>query len=132
MTHKTDHISALVRAWGPTIASRQPVLNEAGIKAGDIFVSAWGYDQTNISWYQVTEVKAKFVVVRRIEGKIVGQRDSGTTETVMPLVNKWRGSAERKKVKLHQGRPYLGISSYESAYLWDGKPKSQTNSMYGH
>lgn len=37
-------------------------------KVGDILVCSWGYEQTNVDWYQVVEVKGKnTVVVRRIE-----------------------------------------------------------------
>jgi hypothetical protein len=36
-------------------------------KVGDILCSSWGYDQTNVDWYQVVETKGKnTVVVRRI------------------------------------------------------------------
>lgn len=33
---------------------------------GDVVYNSWGYDQTNIDWYQVVEVKAKSVVIRPV------------------------------------------------------------------
>lgn len=34
---------------------------------GDVLYSSWGYDQTNVDFYQVVEVKAKSVVIRPIK-----------------------------------------------------------------
>ena len=39
----------------------KPVVN-----VGDIFVCSWGYDQTNIDYYKVLEVKNKSVVISAI------------------------------------------------------------------
>ena len=33
---------------------------------GDVVYTSWGYDQTNVEYYQITELKAKSVVVRQI------------------------------------------------------------------
>ena len=38
----------------------------ATIEAGDIFYTRWGYDQTNIDWYEITGVKGRMVRARRI------------------------------------------------------------------
>jgi hypothetical protein len=35
-------------------------------KPGDIFKTHWGYDQTNIEWYQCLEVKGKYLIVTEI------------------------------------------------------------------
>lgn len=37
-------------------------------KVGQIFYDSWGYEQTNIDFYQVIEVKPKSVVIREIKG----------------------------------------------------------------
>lgn len=34
---------------------------------GDVLYSSWGYDQTNVDFYQVVEIKAKSVVIREIK-----------------------------------------------------------------
>ena len=39
---------------------------------GQIFYDSWGYDQTNVDFYQITEVKAKSVILREIAGTLVG------------------------------------------------------------
>lgn len=33
---------------------------------GDVIYNSWGYEQTNVDWYQVVEVKAKSIVIREI------------------------------------------------------------------
>ena len=33
---------------------------------GDVVYNSWGWNQTNIHWYQVVEVKAKSVVIRAL------------------------------------------------------------------
>jgi hypothetical protein len=38
------------------------------IKAGDIFYNSWGYDQTNIDFYQVVATTAKTISLRKIKG----------------------------------------------------------------
>jgi hypothetical protein len=35
-------------------------------KVGDVLNTCWGYDQTNVEYFQVTEVKGKHVIVREI------------------------------------------------------------------
>jgi hypothetical protein len=40
--------------------------NQHGAKVGDILVSLWGYDQTNVDFYEVTAVTRSTVVIRRI------------------------------------------------------------------
>jgi len=42
-----------------------------GLVEGDILYSSWGYDQTNVDFYQVTEVRGKHVIVREIASQTV-------------------------------------------------------------
>lgn len=37
-------------------------------QVGDVAYTSWGYDQTNVEWYEVVTVKAKSVIVRQIKG----------------------------------------------------------------
>ena len=40
------------------------------IKEGSIFYSSWGYDQTNIDFYQVVKATAKTVWLRKLNAKV--------------------------------------------------------------
>lgn len=42
-------------------------MNNTPIKPGDILTYSWGYEQTNIDFFQVTRVTAKNAWIRRIE-----------------------------------------------------------------
>ena len=97
-------------------------------KVGDILVSSWGYDQTNIDYYEVTKIIGEQMVeIREIGKKFTGS--SGQQDIVMPDPGKYAGPATRKRVG--QGG-YVRLTSFSSASKWDGKPDYQTNSMFGH
>lgn len=100
-------------------------------KVGDILVSSWGYEQTNVDFYEVTEVKGKMVTICEIASKTV----PGTTyshgmacEVVASKGAFIKGKQPMKKlvnknVWSQEGREYsVRIESYTSAHLWDGKP----------
>ena len=44
-----------------------------GVQVGDIFRSSWGYDQTNIDFYQVVSRTQKMLTVRMIRKERVGE-----------------------------------------------------------
>jgi hypothetical protein len=51
---------------------------------GDIFRTSWGYDQTNVEFFQVVARSAKSVKLRRIS-----MRYDETTRRVYPVKNGW-------------------------------------------
>ena len=50
----------------------QPTPNADGVHVGDIFFDVWGYDQTNVDFYQVVSLKGRHTAVIR---KIAGTRE---------------------------------------------------------
>ncbi|QCR87204.1 hypothetical protein FEF33_14485 (plasmid) [Moraxella osloensis] len=53
------------------------------VKAGDVFVSSWGYEQTNIDYYQVVGIKDKSTLtLREIGAKVVESIGYGTGRKV--------------------------------------------------
>jgi len=104
---------------------------EHGLSVGDILYSSWGYDQTNIDFYQVTAVRGKMVEIRKIGGKIV--RQSRGVDYVVAVPNNFIGKPLRKKPTGRKGeKPKVKITSYSWASLWDGKPLYQTAAGFGH
>ena len=97
------------------------------LKMGDILVTSWGYDQTNIDYFQVTAVGEKSVKIRELNKKLVGQ--SGQDDVVMPATNSFKGPEMLKIVGLNNS---VKVYSFAWAHLWDGKPDEETNSAYGH
>lgn len=96
------------------------------VDVGDIFVSSWGYDQTNVDFYEVTKkISNNTIEVRKIAHKAVTEKEQYST--VVPIPGKFVGSAN--KVRINQYGVKVG--RYQ-ATPWDGKPKYETASGYGH
>lgn len=85
------------------------------IKVGDIFVSIWGYEQTNADYYQVVElkgtctlilkrIKAAVVIISNMYGRSAPIKDVFTSDKTIT-----------KRIK--PGGTGFGISSYASARL---------------
>ena len=100
------------------------------LTVGDILVSSWGYNQTNVDFYQVVKASAKQVTIREIEKKITSV--DGPSTYVVADKDEFIGAPMNKKVSEYRGKMYVNINSYSSASEWDGKPQSQTSSGYGH
>lgn len=97
--------------------SRTPIV-------GDILASTWGYEQTNVDFYQVIKVtKASVVLIRMGSKKVRTEMFQGVatpnyetfgeqfTRRFKPYTN-WKEEATYG----------VSINSYESAKPWDGKP----------
>jgi hypothetical protein len=97
------------------------------LKVGDILYSSWGYDQTNIDFYQVVEVGDKTVKIRKVQQKVVSEGRG--SESVVASPDHFVGPAMVKRVS--QG-DCVRIESYASACKWDGHPKHQTAMGWGH
>tara|TARA_Y100000310_G_scaffold340115_1_gene434845 strand:+ start:786 stop:1913 length:1128 start_codon:yes stop_codon:yes gene_type:complete len=100
-----------------------------GLKVGDILDANWGYNQTNIDFFQVVDlIGTKMVAVRPIEGKVV-RHDVGQ-QYVVPAPGKFKGSkVYRKKPGRNNG---VSINSSVYATPWNGKPQAETAPGYGH
>jgi hypothetical protein len=101
------------------------------LKVGDILSSSWGYDQTNVDFYQVVEVKksGKSVVIQKISSRLVlGEGCAPMSGTVMPNRDGFAGEPMLKRVQFWRKSEteideYLTMASYASASKWDGKPE---------
>ena len=106
-------------------------LEEAPVfKTGDILYSSWGYDQTNINFYEVIKATGSSTVVRELESRVVGY--PGDDKLLVPVPGKFAGPPLRRKSPSPTD-PYrnLRITNYELARIWDGKPK-RADHMGGH
>jgi len=97
------------------------------LKVGTILYTSWGYDQTNIDFYQVVEAGEKSVVIREVAQKTV--RQSRGADYVVAVPNKFTGPKMKKRVRPGNS---VKIESYANARVWDGKPKYQTAAGWGH
>jgi hypothetical protein len=88
------------------------------LDVGSILVASWGYDQTNLNWYQVTaKIGARTVELRPIAAE---SQDSGAMSgTASATKDAFTGEAFRRLVNGDGVR----IDDCRRAYLWDGRPR---------
>lgn len=126
----TKEASVNADLWGTRTAMPNPV--DLGVKVGDIFYSSWGYDQTNIDFYEVVGLTGASVKIRPIDKQTVSNPHAPQVQ-VVPIPGAYIGDVMTKRIKDgYQGRPAISISSYQGAWLWDGTPKYQTGIGWGH
>jgi len=126
-----------------TIESRQKTLEmkkqrqeekknfQHGLEKGSILYSSWGYDQTNVNFYEVTDVKGKQVILRPIKQRVV--KEDAYYEQVVPAPGQFNGPAIRRTPSPgYRGGASVKINSSQRASLWDGKPKQQSGPYGGH
>ena len=97
------------------------------VRVGDFFEESWGYDQTNIDFYQVVRVSAsgKSIWLRHVASDVVGgrvapRRDAFTEDHRFGVVFRRKLSAG------WAGAPWISLTSYSGASLWDGQPAYDT------
>lgn len=104
------------------------------VSLGDIYVCSWGYDQTNVDFYQITGISTtgKSVMVRRIESRVASS--SSGQDMVLPVKDRFTQHAPIKCIpqKGYKGEPSLKVNSDRFAHKWNGKPQYATTFGYGH
>ena len=93
------------------------------IKIGDIFYNSWGYDQTNIDFFQVVSVTAKTVSIREIRGNITEYNAHNMTGHTEAKKDCFCGETIRKTPFFSHGSWYLNME-FGVCSPWDGKPKN--------
>lgn len=155
---------------------------EAAVKVGDIFYRSWGYDQTNVNFYQVVELSpsGKTAKLREI-GKVYQDETGGPHDRVSADKDNFidspeqhwcvncRGALRRdggghlihlstsqadciddegretgtqatqcasevhtRRVQYYGDAPHFTFDSFSHVSRWDGTPKYQTGSGWGH
>lgn len=84
------------------------------VAVGDIFRCSWGYDQTNVDFYQVTAVKGHFMEVREIAE--MSESDGWLTGSCVPDVGNFIGKPMRKLIQNVNGEPCFCAYSFANAY----------------
>lgn len=77
------------------------------LQVGQVVVNSWGYDQTNIDYYQVIGVSPNFVTLRAIRAKVT---ETGCTcGNSVPLSGQFAEDAtpERHRVTMYEGQPLI-------------------------
>jgi hypothetical protein len=122
-----------------TATEEKPKANKFGVQVGDLFVSEWGYEQTNITFLQVVEligetsVRVREVFPEMTEEKAVSglsaDRKYKNTRELLPakessvfIKDQVKGDIKRLKSYRQDGtEPQFRLDSFANAYLYHGE-----------
>lgn len=94
MKNKINETISRLIAWEDMKIERKErkQTETASVKVGDLFSYSWGYDQTNVEFYQVTKVSGKTFTIREIASRAHGENPSGgMSDYVSPAPDKFIG-----------------------------------------
>ena len=96
-----------------------------GLAVGDVLTRTWGYEQTNVDFYQVVRLpSARSAVVREIKQTETSDGALSLSGTVMPGIGDFLPHAEEVLLRA-AGPNCLGSRSGRLGWLqkWNGKPQ---------
>ena len=103
-------------------------------KLGDVLVNSWGYDQTNVNFYQVVEVKAKSVVIIEICYKVAGNSVGYDSCRVVPVKDNFVNNEPiLKRIQVYinsEGEPVYYFSSEYGSLLKHQEGETHYKSWY--
>lgn len=90
------------------------------IKVGDVWLSTWGYDQTNATFVRIEKVAGEWVTVREVE--TVNSWKENMVGTAVPGTK--LGKTFKRKWKAgYQGTPVIKLEKWGMyASPWSGNP----------
>lgn len=111
-------------------AAARAANTNAGLKVGQVFVSSWGYDQTQVNYYEVVAlVGAASAKVRPVKCEALEGSEGSMSQKVMPSAEADRFSGEAFIAKVSGGSLRSSkIAGRGGASAWEGAPNY--NSWY--
>jgi len=103
------------RRYDEAIDKASQTLRES-LRVDDILYTSWGYEQTNVDFYQVTSIRGCIVEIRPIAAEIT---ETGfMCGTTVPVLDAFTGPARCHRIV----RNYLTVGYRQWAHKWDGTP----------
>jgi len=128
-SHRQVFVDSVIRSHAKRVARRakeKACVNPFNV--GDILSCSWGYDQTNVDFYQVLAVTAKGLTMQEIEAEAVQGSGKGNfmSDSCVPVKDKFVGEPMRKRVGFYDNSAYVTVNGYKSASLWNGEPQRRS------
>lgn len=101
------------RAWART----QP----HSLKVGAVIYNSWGYDQTNIDFYEVVAVSANYVSLRELCDSEVAANSSMSGRKIALPGQFASEEITRHRVYVHNGAASVNFK-HGAGSVWDGRP----------
>ena len=96
-------------------AAKKDAVSGHTFKVGDCLYQSWGYEQTNIDFFQVVEVLPKSVKIRPISQIMVKDSGGFMCENVMPDKSNFIGETVTRPIKAYiagnTGQAYYHVSN---------------------
>jgi len=94
-------------------------MDNSTVKPGDIFYSSWGYNQTNITFYQVVKLVGKYSVsICEIASERAEKMVRGLAGAKLPLKDRFQGESFTKRIKNFGNGPCIKVYDFEIASLF--------------
>lgn len=107
-------------------AARRPHRWEKGL----ILVASWGYEQTNVDYYELVDVPSPcYVILQEIGAPLARGEEGFMCGKAVPDPTSKIGKPFRRKVNMGNNTGSIVISSCVTACPWDGKERY--SSWYG-
>lgn len=119
-----DQIASTRRAEELRAERRAERSKPHNLEKGLILYTSWGYDQTNVEYYEVIDVPSPcFVVVQEIGAPLARGEESFMSGNSVPDPETRIGKPLRRKVNMQGGSPSVKINDVVTAWVWDGKER---------
>ena len=95
---------------------------ENPLKVGDILYGSWGYEQTNVDFYEVVKVSGRKITLALLAQKC--KEDGWLRGHCVPVPGNYIGLPFTRLAQSYDGKSaYVRIHDSSSASLWDGRPQ---------
>lgn len=76
-------------------------------QVGDILYNSWGYEQTNIDFYEITRMTKSSLFIRSIASELEISEFNDMAGYVKPKRGEYTGEEMRKVVQWRNGKPFI-------------------------
>ena len=92
-------------------------------QVGDVLYCSWGWEQTNIDFYQVVSATAKTIKVKKLKA-VTLYNASAMTGLTQAVRDKFENDEILTRKPYNYGEWAIKIEYYSHATLWNGEPKA--------
>ncbi|ERH41264.1 hypothetical protein N751_17275 [Legionella pneumophila str. Leg01/11] len=93
-------------------------MNHNSLQVGSILYTSWGYDQTNVDFYEVTKLIGRTTLELRELGQELISDGSGFSGKTKPIPGNFIGQPFRKRIGIHGS---VKINEVSRASIWSGE-----------
>lgn len=105
--------------------------NNHSFRVGDVIVNSWGWEQTNIDFFQVVGVTKASVKIREIAGDYTPSENAFLAGTTVPKIGEFTSDEVKTK---RVGSYHIGGDEidtirfpYGTGRKWNGKPQYESH-----